>query len=40
MSMLAQRSSTFLFLSGGLAVLFGIIASAWPIGTAISLVIV
>lgn len=36
---LGRRSSTTLILLGGLAVLFGIVASAWPLTTAISLVV-
>lgn len=40
MSVFAQRSATFLLISGGLAILFGIVAALWPIGTALTLVIV
>lgn len=40
MSVFAQRSATFLLVSGGLAILFGIVATVWPIGTALTLVIV
>lgn len=38
-ALFAQRSATSLFVAGGLAVLFGIVASAWPTRTALVLVI-
>ncbi len=36
---LEKRSPTMLFLSGGLAIVFGLIASFWPLSTALALVI-
>lgn len=39
MTELMKRSSTYLFVSGALAVVFGIVATLFPVGTAITLVI-
>lgn len=39
MTELMKRSSTYLLVSGALAVVFGIVAALFPVGTAITLVI-